>query len=183
MKTGFATCSSKMAYRDVNSHQAAMIPTFFLTALLFALAPFTLALAQGDPAEVARRYVDAVNRGDVITIVTLFTDDATVAHGRVCTPPCVADPAAVRRQYEQDVANGVKLTIVDSQVSGNTVAIRIELVAIPMRAAAVDRIVGTDTIEVSGDKIASLRFTPDMNDPQTAKFREWARTNGQPPRK
>src|SRR5882762_11479779 len=92
------------------------------------------ALAQGDPVAVARRYVEAVNSGDVTAIVALFTDDATVAHGRVCTPPCVADPLAVRRQYEQDVANGVKLTIVDSQVSGNTVAIRMELVAIPMRA-------------------------------------------------
>src|SRR6266404_3642612 len=164
MKAGFATCFSKMA------HRAAMTSTFFLTALLFALAPFTLALAQGDPAEVARRYVDAVNRGDVIAIVTLFTDDATVAHGRVCTPPCVADPAAVRRQYEQDVANGVKLTIVDSQVSGHTVALRGELFVTAMRAAGVDRIVGTDTIEVRGDKIASLRFAPDLNDPQTAKF-------------
>src|SRR5713101_3962909 len=156
----------------------------FVTALMsccfFALS--TLTLAQGDPGAVARRYVEAVNRGDVTAIVVPFTDDATVAHGRVCTPPCVADPAAVRRQYEQDVANGVKLTIVDSQVSGNTVAIRMELVSIPMRAAGVDRIVGTDTIEVRGDKITSLRFAPDLNDSQTAKFREWTRTQSQPPR-
>ena len=156
--------------------------TVFLTALLSALALSSLALAQSGPAAVARRYVEAVNSGDVTTIVSLFTDDATVAHGRVCTPPCVGDLAAVRRQYEQDVANGVKLRIVDSQVSGNSVALRLELVATAMRAAGVDRIVGTDTIEVRGDKIASLRWAPDMNDPQTAKFREWARTQGQPPR-
>jgi len=157
----------------------ATLITALMSCCFFALSSSTLAQ---DPGAVARRYVEAVNRGDVTAIVALFTDDATVAHGRVCTPPCVADPAAVRRQYEQDVANGVKLTIVDSQVSGNTVAIRMELVAIPMRAAGVDRIVGTDTIEVRGDKIASLRFAPDLNDPETAKFREWTRTQNQPPR-
>src|SRR3989442_11044222 len=154
----------------------------FLFAVLLSCGAVTSALAQGDPLSAARRYVDTVNRGDVTEIVALFTDDATVAHGRVCTPPCVGDLAAVRRQYEQDVANGVKLRIVDSQVSGDSVALRLELVATAMRAAGVDRIVGTDTIEVRGDKIASLRWAPDMNDPQTAKFREWARTQGQPPR-
>lgn len=159
-----------------------MNPAFVLTALLFALSPITIALAQGDPVAVARRYVEAVNSGNVTAIVVLFTDDATVAHGRVCTPPCVGDPAAVRRQYEQDVANGVKLTIIDTQVSGHTVALRMELFATAMRAAGVERIIGTDTIEVRGDKIASLRFSPDPNDPQTAKFREWARTQTQPPR-
>jgi len=140
------------------------------------------AVAQGDPLSGARRYVEAVNSGEVTAIVALFTDDATVAHGRICTPPCVGDLGAVRRQYEQDVANAIKLTIVDSQVSGNTVSIRIELRGIAMRAAGVDRIVGTDTIEVRGDKIASLRFAADGNDPQTAKFREWVRTQSQPPR-
>jgi hypothetical protein len=155
--------------------------TFVLTALFFVLTPITMALAQGDPAAVARRYVEAVNSGNVTSIVALFTDDATVAHGRVCTPPCVADPAAVRRQYEQDVANRVKLTIVDTEVSGNTVALRMELFVNAMRAAGVDRIIGTDTIEVRGDKISSLRFAPDLNDLQTAKFREWTRTT-QPPR-
>ena len=159
-----------------------MNPTFVLTALLFALSPITIALAQGDPAAVARRYVEAVNSGNVVAIVDLFTHDATVAHGRVCTPPCVRDPAAVRRQYEQDVANGVKLTIIDPDVSGNTVALRMELFATAMRDAGVERIIGTDTIEVRGDKITSLRFAPDLNDPQTAKFREWTRMQTQPPR-
>lgn len=154
----------------------------FLFAVLLSCGAVASALAQGDPLSAARRYVDAVNRGDVTEIVALFTDDATVAHGRVCTPPCVGDLAAVRRQYEQDVANAVKLTIIDSQVSENTVSIRIELRGTPMRAAGVDRIVGTDTIEVRGDKIAALRFMPDMTDPQTAKFREWVRTQSQPPR-
>src|SRR2546425_2767552 len=154
----------------------------FLFAVLLSCGAVASALAQGDPLSAARRYVDAVNRGDVTEIVALFTDDATVAHGRVCTPPCVGDLAAVRRQYEQDVANAVKLTIIDSQVSGNTVSIRIELRGIPMRAAGVERIVGTDVIEVRGDKIASLRYTSDVNDSQTAKFREWVRTQTQPPR-
>jgi hypothetical protein len=156
--------------------------TFSLTLVFVALASVTVTLAQGDPAAVARRYVEAVNSGNVTAIVALFTDDATVAHGRVCTPPCVADPAAVRRQYEQDVANAVKLTIIDTRVSGNTVALRMELFVTAMRAAGVERIIGTDTIEVRGDKIASLRFAPDLNDPQTTKFREWTRTQTQPPR-
>jgi hypothetical protein len=156
--------------------------TFSLTLVFVALASVTVTLAQGDPAAVARRYVEAVNSGNVTAIVALFTDDATVAHGRVCTPPCVADPAAVRRQYEQDVANAVKLTIIDTRVSGNTVALRMELFVTARRAVGVERIIGTDTIEVRGDKIASLRFAPDLNDPQTTKFREWTRTQTQPPR-
>ncbi len=157
----------------------ATLITALMSCCFFALSTSTLGQ---DPGAVARRYVEAVNRGDVTAIVALFTDDATVAHGRVCTPPCVADPAAVRRQYEQDVANGVKLTIVDTHVSGHTVALRVELFVTAMRAAGVERIIGTDTIEVRGDKIASLRFAPDLNDPQTAKFREWTRIQSQPPR-
>ena len=152
-----------------------------LAALLFC-GVVTSALAEGDPLSVARHYVEAVNRGDVTEIVALFTDDATVAHGRVCTPPCVGDLAAVRRQYEQDVANAVKLTIVDSKVSGSTVSIRIELRATSIRTAGVDRIVGTDTIEVRENKISALRFMVDSNDPQTVKFREWVRMQSQPPR-
>src|SRR5256712_11336234 len=138
----------------------------FLFAVLLSCGAVASALAQGDPLSAARRYVDAVNRGDVKEIVALFTDDATVAHGRICTPPCVGDLGAVRRQYEQDVASAVKLTIVDSQVSGNTVSIRIELRGIPMRAAGVERIVGTDIIEVRRDKIASLRYMPDVPPPR-----------------
>ena len=152
-----------------------------LTSCCTAAAP-PLALAQVDPAAVARRYVDTFNRGDVTGVVALFTDDATVAHGRICTPACVADPAAVRRQDESDIANSVQLTIVDSHVSGNTVAIRIELRGNPARAAGVERIVGTDTIEVRSDKITSLRFAADLSDPQTVRFRDWARAQGRPPR-
>src|SRR6266446_4959342 len=102
----------------------ATLITALMSCCFFALSTSTLGQ---DPLSAARRYVEAVNRGDVTAIVALFTDDATVAHGRICTPPCVGDLAAVRRQYEQDVASAIKLTIVDSQVSGNTVSIRIEL--------------------------------------------------------
>ena len=55
----------------------------FLLALLLScgtVAASTSVLAQGDPLSAARRYVDAVNRGDVTEIVALFTDEATVAH-------------------------------------------------------------------------------------------------------
>jgi hypothetical protein len=45
----------------------------------------------------------------------------------------------------------------------------------------VERITGTETITVRGDKIASLQLVPNASDPQTARFLDWARAQATPP--
>ena len=66
--------------------------TFALSCSILIAA--SVALAQFDPAAVARRYVETLNGGDVPAAVALFAADATVVHGRICTPGCIGHPAA-----------------------------------------------------------------------------------------
>jgi ketosteroid isomerase-like protein len=64
----------------------------------------------------------------------------------------------------------VQVTSVSRQVSGATATGRIEVRANSVRAAGVERIIATDTLEVRGSKFARVRTALDTSDPQTAAF-------------
>src|SRR5215467_3223394 len=73
-----------------------MNPSMFLATLLasiLALAGSTPAVAQIDPASLAKQDVAAESRGDVAAALALYSDDAIVQNGGLCWTACVGKAA------------------------------------------------------------------------------------------
>jgi uncharacterized protein (TIGR02246 family) len=143
--------------------------TVAVLALALVLLPAS-ALAQADPAAVEQMLFDALNRGDVAGVLATFTDDAVFDGPGLCAQaPCVGK-AAIQKEMEREVAGHTRITVVSRQVSGSAVTGRLEVRGDGLRQAGFDRIVGTNTSEVRGDKLASVRFRIDPGDAETGRF-------------
>ena len=59
----------------------------------------SVGFAQSDPVAVFRQAIDARNRGDIVAMMALFTEDAVREDGS-CQPPCVG-LAAVERRFKR----------------------------------------------------------------------------------
>jgi hypothetical protein len=57
----------------------------------------TPAPAQVDPASLAEQDLAAESRGDVAAALALYSDDAIVQYGGLCSSPCVGK-AAIRKE-------------------------------------------------------------------------------------
>jgi hypothetical protein len=153
--------------------------TLFAATLILTVS--TVALAQTDPAALAKQFLKAIDRGDAAGALALYTDDAVKDGGGGCAAaPCVGR-AALQKELERLVAdNPPALTILQSYVSGNVVTIRFEARSVRVKQAGVERIIEWGIFETKGDKIAYARLgVLDRSDAQTARFAEWQRA--QPP--
>jgi len=123
---------------------------------------------QVDPVTLGQQWLDALNAGNLDAAMAFFTDDAVFQGSRGClAAPCVGT-AAVRAEFATFVADHLRVTVISSQVSGNTVTGKVEAASDTIRAAGVERIVLSYTVEWRGDKIASNRLVLDASDAQTA---------------
>jgi len=150
-----------------------------LLTMLLAVLPASLGVAAADdPATVVQRFNDVHNSYDVPGTLALVTDDIRSVGGPRCTEaaPCIG-VAAFRMNLEGGfIVNHVQVTIIGTpQVSGTTVRIRTEVRADVYRAAGVERIVNSGTVEVRDGKVASYVDTPDASDAQTAQFLAYQR--------
>lgn len=124
---------------------------------------------QVDPAALAQQQIDALNAGNLDAAMAFFTNDAVWQGSGGCLAACVGT-AAVRAEWAAFVADHLHVTTISSQVSGSTVTGVREAASDYIRAAGVERIRFSFTLEVRGDKIASIRLVIDASDPQTATF-------------
>jgi uncharacterized protein (TIGR02246 family) len=151
------------------------------------LTPESLARLQAasslGPEELVRQYFAARNSGDVDRALALFTDDAVYSGG---TGVCMASPCVGKEAIGQEIARltaASRAEIVESQISGDRVDVRIEISGgAAMRAAGVDRVVNLVTAQVRDTRIADFRVTNDQTDPQTATWLAFlrAQASGQP---
>ena len=161
-----------------------MQKSFFLITLLAStlmLAATTVALAQGDPAALLTKLVEAINRGDAAATLALYADDAVfdVPGGLCAAAPCVGKDT-IHKELESRVADKFHLTILKTYISGDVVTGRFEFRSDTVKKAGVERIIGWGIFEVKGEKISYLRGgILDRSDSQTARFAEWQRA--QPP--
>jgi ketosteroid isomerase-like protein len=121
---------------------------------------------------VAYRSIVSINTGDVNGMVSLFTDSPDRVVLGSCTP---ADPCREKAQIQNAVTGAVgsktRFTILATDVSGDTVVQRVELRSDQIKAAGIDRVIATLTIQVAGtNKISSWSYELDRSDPQTASF-------------
>jgi ketosteroid isomerase-like protein len=147
-----------------------------------AVAPTEAAAAQVKgasaigPAALREQYYAALNRGDVAAVVALYADDAVYAGVGSCRLNACVGREAIQREIQIQVAGSARITLLGAQVSGNVVTGRWSADAERVRLAGVERIVGTDTVEIRDSRIVANRVVYDASDPQTARLIEWLET-------
>jgi hypothetical protein len=148
----------------------------FMVTLLMGMPVFAMrspptstAQTPADPEALLRQTIDAINRGDVDGLLTYFTDDSVITGAPDCVTPCVGLDG-IRREFEAVAAVQVRVTLVDVQVNGSSASSRFEATSSFLTQAGFERIAGSFTIELRGDKIASSRFELDATDAETARF-------------
>lgn len=143
-------------------------------AALLALAGAPGVSAQADPVAVAQQFFDATNRRDLASMLAVVTNDHVHEGGPCFMQTCVGK-ASFQEALERAGAAGLPAILTLSiRASGTTVTARNEVrppfLPEAARAQGVERLVEIETLEIRGDKIASMRSVPDPSDPQTAKL-------------
>lgn len=132
--------------------------------------PAISASPQGqDAVAVQQRFTDAVRRGDIQAAVAMLADDANWAGTGLCAQVTCIGKEAIQAEIVQQVANHIRITALSVTANGTQVMQRAEL-RFDGLPAGVERIVGTATFTILGDKIAAFRFVPDLGDAQTRTF-------------
>ena len=135
------------------------------------------ALADGSvvAGRIYRLHNEAINRGEVAAAMAYLTSDVRYIAGPGCTPakPCVGTAAVGQGFVEWAVAKKllVGLDWKDLPEYGGAYRARVEVSWPGIESfGGAKRIVGVDAYTVRLDRIDSLTFTPDMEDPQTLVY-------------
>jgi hypothetical protein len=153
-----------------------LFATFF--ASMLALTDSKPAPAQDygqatvNPASLAAQDLAAESSGDVAAALALYSDDAIIQNGGLCSTACVGK-AAIQKELQRRVGAKNKFKIVGKYVSGNVAVVKTELQIGYIEKSGVDRVVVWNIYEVTGDKIAVATLVGQRTDPQTARFIKW----------
>jgi ketosteroid isomerase-like protein len=115
----------------------------------------SMGLAQSDPVAVFRQAIDARNRGDIVAMMALFTDDAVREDGS-CQPPCVG-LAAVRASFQKNIDEHFQAKLISAEGSGDTVTGRAEISSDAFRARGIEKRMTSYTVKLRDGKI--VRWT------------------------
>jgi ketosteroid isomerase-like protein len=125
------------------------------SAVLFAATAAVLprgGLAQTDPVAVFRQAIDARNRGDIVAMMALFTEDAVREDGS-CQPPCVG-LAAVKASFQKNIDEHFQANVSSAEGAGDTVTARAEITSDAFRAQGIEKRMTSYTVQLRGGKIA-----------------------------
>jgi ketosteroid isomerase-like protein len=124
-----------------------------------------MGLAQSDPVAVFRQAIDARNRGDIVAMMALFTDDAVREDGS-CQPPC-AGLAAVRASFQKNIDEHFQAKLISADGSGDTVTGRAEISSDAFRARGIEKRMTSYTVKLRDGKI--VRWTSPLPPQSPAK--------------
>src|ERR1051325_1775289 len=102
----------------------------------FAVTPLA-GPAETDPVAIFRQAIDARNRGDIVAMMALFTEDAVREDGS-CQPPCVG-LAAVRASFQKNIDEHFQATVTSAEGAGNTVTARADISSDAFRAQGIEK--------------------------------------------
>jgi ketosteroid isomerase-like protein len=124
-----------------------------LAVILAATLPVLpgVGLAQTDSVAVFNQAIDARNRGDIVAMMALFTDDAVREDGS-CQPPCVG-LAAVRASFQKNIDEHFQAKVTSAEGSGDTVTARAEISSDAFRAQGVEKRMTSYTVKLKDGKI------------------------------
>lgn len=123
-----------------------------LFATIIAVFP-GLGLAQSDPVSIFRQAIDARNRGDIVAMMALFSDDAVREDGS-CQPPCVG-LGAVKASFQKNIDEHFEAKVTFAEGAGDTVTARAEISSDAFRAQGIEKRMTSYTVKLRGGKIAS----------------------------
>jgi ketosteroid isomerase-like protein len=148
--------------------------------ITFALALAAAGCKPTDLAGIVRQDAEAINKGNIASIMSHYTEDAVLISRPFCPPevPCNGK-FAIEQAYRNMISGGTSATVVSQEVSGNTVKSRMEARGGAAKAAGVERFVYYNTMTFAGDKIAKKVSEYDMSDSQTATFLKWVQAQSQ----
>lgn len=151
-----------------------------LVVIAVALVTLVAACKPPDLAAIVRQDSEAINRGDMASVMSRYTEDAVLIARPFCPPevPCNGK-FAIEQAYRQMIGGGASATVVSQEVSGSTVKSRMEVRGGAAKAAGVERFVYYNTVTFVGDKISKKVTEYDMSDPQTVTFLKWVQSQGQ----
>ena len=142
-------------------HRAALV---FLFAAIVSVLP-SVGFAQSDPVTVFRQAIDARNRGDIVAMMALFTDDAVREDGS-CQPPCVG-LSAVKASFQKNIDEHFQANVTSAQGAGDTVTAQAEISSDAFRARGIEKRMTSYTVQLRGGKIA--RWSSPLPPPTPAK--------------
>jgi ketosteroid isomerase-like protein len=124
-----------------------------LVVILAATIPVLpgVGIAQTDSVAVFNHAIDARNRGDIVAMMALFTDDAVREDGS-CQPPCVG-LAAVRASFQKNIDEHFQAKVTSAEGSGDTVTARAEISSDAFRAQGVQKRMTSYTVKLKDGKI------------------------------
>ena len=127
-------------------HSAAVL---FVAIILLLPRP---GLAETDPVALFHQAIEARNRGDIVSMMALFTDDAVREDGS-CQPPCVGLDA-VTRSFQKNIDEHFQANVTSAQGAGETVTARAEISSDAFRASGIEKRMTSYTVQFRGGKIA-----------------------------
>jgi ketosteroid isomerase-like protein len=143
-------------------HRAASALLFVATV---AVLP-SMGLAQNDPVAIFRQAIDARNRGDIVAMMALFTDDAVREDGS-CQPPCIG-LAAVRASFQKNIDEHFQAKVTSAEGSGDTVTARSEISSDALRAQGIEKRMTSYIVKLRDGKIAHWSSPLPPNPPAKA---------------
>ena len=145
-----------------------------------ALALVAAGCKSPDLAGIVRQDAEAINKGDIASVMSRYTEDAVLISRPFCPPevPCNGK-FAIEQAYRNMISGGSSATVVSQEVSANTVKSRMEVRGGAAKSAGVERFVYYTTVSFAGDKIAKKVTEYDMSDAQTATFLKWMQAQSQ----
>ena len=144
------------------------------------LALIAVGCQSPDLAGIVKQDAEAINKGNIASIMSHYTEDAVLIARPFCPPevPCNGK-FAIEQAYRNMISGGSSATVVSQEVSGNTVKSRMEVRGGAAKAAGVERFVYYSTVTLVGNKIAKKVNEYDMSDSQTATFLKWMQAQSQ----
>ena len=146
-----------------------LLPLVVLGLVAAGTAATTRTTAATDLRVVFQQQNDAQNRGDVAAVMATYAGDATVQAGGICTMPC-AGKAAIQREVERRIAEKAQVKVISLRESSGTATGVLQVVEAGFASCGVERILVNFTFVVEGDTMSSWTSSPDLADPQSAKF-------------
>jgi len=131
--------------------------------------PHTASADDATNINTYRKYLDSTNKGDVAAVLALFADNAQISSPPTCAPAPCTTRAAIQSFEQSAAADHAQVQLLGSVniVNGNVTA-QVAFRSDTVRALGFSRIVLTDTVTFSGDRISKLVVEPQASDPQTA---------------
>lgn len=152
-----------------------------LAILLLAVAlPCGVGVAadEMDAATLHQQWLDAINGGDIAAAMDLFTDDATYEYGLTCNDHPCRGKAEIQDEIETMLGRHFQFARTRVEVSHLTASGFDETVvsgwsetrADSYRDAGLERFISVTALGLRGNKIASVTYKGDRNDPQTKRY-------------